>query len=572
MIKTKSPQVKRVTGTTKMDANRKYVLGLCKADGIPRNIDLSDDKQYDFLVNLRGGTEYLKTYFPHSHQLLENSRQKAIMEKKANKVTPKHMTLLEKVAVGDDISDWQDNIQLVGYVNSTTQAKNGQNDTPFQLNVTGLVGFVDGLEELNTTLQIYNSNTGEIIDSNANENLLQNGYDTLITAAGTTTSLDGIEACLVVDYLRYNSQTKDTKVLKISLADKLLPIAPPTVNDPVHKAARPNLGFIKICLGRQDTDCDYTYTAQPQPYPPIPNVTVKGNATFSGPITDPAAGAITFGALFFVKKRSGGATQLFADYANIYKYFKANGNSISWDFQPATFDKAPWDQGEEVDLNLTVQVSVNGKPKNGQFQITSLKSVPVSAATTKIDPLHFFWGCLSADSMVLMEDGTQKRIDSIKIGEMIQTDTIGDNRKVVDIVTGEEEKPCLHIVTKNKLSVLVTDEHPICKAGKFCFAKDIQVGDLIKTQSGMEEVAIITKEQYVGTVYNLKLEGGEITGMAHYANGVLVGDGNMQGALLKQQREELMRIRDVKELPAQWQFDAENAKRLREGKTLIPAG
>jgi hypothetical protein len=568
----KSTQVKRAEETTKMDANFKYVLGLCKADGVPMDLDLSDDKQYDFLVNLRGGSEYLKTYFPRNHQLLEDARQKAIEMKKANVVAPKHLTLLEKVAVGDDVSDWQDYIQIAGFVaqaQSNSQAKT-QDASQYQLNATGLVGFVQGLESMNATLEIYNTDSGEIISSNSMENLLQNGYDTVITSSGMSGTLDGIEACLIVDYLRYNSATRESKIVKIPLTDKVDPVSPIQVDDPVHKAAKPNQGFIKICMGRQDTDCDYNYTAQPQPLPPIPNVTVKGNVTFGGPITDPAGGASTFGALFFVKKRSGGATQLFADYAQIYKYFKVNGNNISWNFQPATFEKAPWSQGEEVDLNLTVQVSVNGKPKNGQFQITSLKGVPSSVSIAKIDVLHFFWGCLGADSMVLMEDGTQKRVDSIRAGEMVQTGT-GTSLKVADIVTGEEEKPCLRIITVNKRSLLVTDEHPMCGDNGFCFAKDLQVGDFIKTQSGMEEVAIITKEQYAGVVYNLKLEGGQDDGADHYANGILVGDGNMQGALLRKQQEEKMRLRNIEELPAEWRFDAANAERLRDGKALIAA-
>lgn len=553
--------VKRIEETSMMSENQKYVLSLFKNDGIPADLDLSDDKQYQFLIDLRGGKEYLETYFPHRFKLLENSRHIA-----SN--APKSMTLLEKVAAGNDVSEqWQNNIQIIGFV-AQSQTANGPQ---YQLNVTGMVGFVDGLEELNATLQICNVATGQIIASNAMENLLQNGYDTVITASGMSDSLDNIEAYLAVDYLEYNNPVPGSKVVKMELMDKIDPSSPIQIDDPVHNKTipKPNVGFIKVCMGRGDSDCDYIYNYQPYPQPPTPTIAVKGNVSFPGPITDPAAGGTTFGAFFFVKRRQGGATQLFTDYAQIYKYFTVKGNNISWNFPPATFEKAPWDQGQEVDLNLTVQVTVNGQPRNAQFQITSLAGVPASKSVAKIDVLHFFWGCLSADSMILMQDGLQKRIDSVKIGELIQSTSSKEGIKVIDIVTGKEEKPCYRITTKNGFSVLVTDEHPICRSNGFCFAKEIKEGDFIQTQSGIDVVENIKKEQYTGTVYNLKLEGNEDTGSAHYANGILVGDGLMQGAILKQRKEEKLKL-DIKKLPKHWHFDALNAQRLMEGKTLIP--
>jgi hypothetical protein len=560
--------VQRIKETSQMSDDQKYVLNLFKSDGIPANLDLSDDKQYNFLINLRGGQEYLETYFPHRFKLLENARKMAMEEKNSNgPIAPKHMTLLEKVAVGDDVSDWQDNIQIIGFV-AQAQTVNGPQ---FQLNVTGLVGFVDGLEEMNATLQICNIATGQIIASNAMENLLQNGYDTVVTASGMSDSLDNIEAYLVVDYLQYNNPTPSQKMVKMTLIDKIDPSSPIQVDAPVHNKTipKPNVGFIKVCMGRYDSDCDYSYTAQPQPLPPIPTVAVKGNVGFSGPITDPAAGGATFGAFFFVKRRQGGATQLFADYAQIYKYFTVTGNNISWNFAPATFEKAPWNQGDEVDLNLTVQISVNGIAKNAQFQVTSLVGVPASKSVAKIDVLHFFWGCLTADTMVTMQDGTQKRIDSIRLGEVVQSNNFKEGQKVMDIVTGNEENPCLKITTQSNFSIVVTDQHPICRSNGFCFAKEVKVGDFIQTQSGLEEVSNITEEKYEGIVYNLKLEGQKDTGSAHFANGVLVGDGIMQGALVKKQMEEKTKL-NIEELPVHWQFDAANAKRLEQGQALIP--
>jgi hypothetical protein len=72
-------------------------------------------------------------------------------------------------------------------------------------------------------------------------------------------------------------------------------------------------------------------------------------------------------------------------------------------------------------------------------------------------------------------------------------------------------------------------------------------------------------------VYNLKLRNCEDCDAVHFANGILVGDGNMQGKLLNKRKDEVLRERIVDELPAEWRFDAENAYRARDGKELISA-
>ncbi|GAF69305.1 unnamed protein product, partial [marine sediment metagenome] len=259
--------------------------------------------------------------------------------------------------------------------------------------------------------------------------------------------------------------------------------------------------------------------------------------------------------------------------AEAYKSFSlTDPHTLAWNFAPATFEKAPWTQGNEVDLNMTVDICVDSETKNTQFQVTSLKAIAGNPSIAKIDVLKFFWGCLSADSMVLMEDGTERRVDMISAGDRVQTASHGSSLLVRDIVTGTEEKPCVRIVTETGRSLLVTDEHPISKSEGFRLAKELSAGDLIRTKSGLEAVHSIAEEQYEGIVYNMMLDGEEESaqiGAAHYANGILVGDGNMQGALLQQRKEKRMKARSIEELPAAWRLDAENARRAREGKTLV---
>ncbi|NJD76345.1 MAG: hypothetical protein FIB08_04520 [Candidatus Methanoperedens sp.] len=558
--------------TPEMIANRKYVLSQCKPDGVPMNLDLSDDRHFNFLLDERGGNEYLKNHFPYYHQLLHNSRQNAIKGKKNLKTSfaPAHLTLLEKMANGDDVStDWHDLVQVTDLV----AQRIGSSDD-HGVHATALVSFVDGLQSMNAMLTIGNPDTGEIIAQTNIPQLYDQGYDTVITAHGTTKKLDGVEASLSIDYVLYNTKDIVHKVLKIPLLDKIDPSEPIRVTDPVHKHGVNNVGFMKVCMGRYGADCDYEYEAQPQPSPPIPTIAVSGSVTYAGTISQPGPDSGKFGIYFFVKKRDGGAAQLFTKESEAYKYFKLSNNNhtLSWNFPPATFEKAPWDQGNEVDLNLTANICVDSQVKNTCFQVTSLKGIDGNPSIAKIDVLKFFWGCLSADSLILMKDGSKKRVDSIKVSDRVQIDDSGSYLSVVDIVTGKEEKPCLRVTTENNRSLLVTDEHPIFKFDGFCLVKELRIGDFVKTESGFERVSNVSEELYNGTIYNLKLgghENQEQAGAAHYANGIFVGDGNMQGFLLEKRKAEAMKPRSIEELPEEWRFDAENARRLREGEVLI---
>lgn len=571
MTKNEGTQNAQLKQTPEMIANRKHVLSQCKHDGVPMNLDLSDDKHFNFLLDERGGNEYLKNYFPYYHQTLHNSRQNAIKAKNSKtSFAPTYLTLLEKVANGDDVSkDWHDLVQITGLV---AQQIYGSSD--HVVHATALVSFVDGLQSMNAMLTIGNPNTGKMIAQTNISQLYDQGYNTVITAHGTAKNLDGIEASLSIDYVPYKTKVPVHQVMKIPILDKIDPSEPIIVTDPVHKPGVNNVGFIKVCMGRHGADCDYEYTAQPQPTPPTPTIAVSGSVTYAGTIGQPGPDSTKFGIYFFVMKRDGGGAQFFTKESEAYENFTLSNNdhTLSWNFPPATFESAPWTQGNEVDLNITVAICVDSQITNTCFQVSSLKGIDENDSIAKIDVLKFFWGCLSADSLILMKDGSKKRVDSIKVSDRVQIDDSGSYLSVVDIITGKEEKPCLRITTENNRSLLVTDEHPIFKFDGFCLAKELRIGDFVKTESGFERVSNVSEELYDGTIYNLKLGGNENqeqAGSAHYANGIFVGDGNMQGFLLEKRKAEAMKPRSIEELPEEWRFDAENARRLREGEVLI---
>ena len=182
------------------------------------------------------------------------------------------------------------------------------------------------------------------------------------------------------------------------------------------------------------------------------------------------------------------------------------------------------------------------------------------ARLEKINALKSSGRCLSADSMILMKDGSQKRIDSITKGDQVQADETNSYLQVVDINTGREQNPCLRLTTDNNIFLVVTGEHPIMKQDGFCLAKELRIGDSVKTISGLKKIIEISEMLYDGMVYNMLLKSNENEDAAFYANGLVVGDRNKQLILMEKRREEALNPGIPGDLPEEWRRDITNAR------------
>lgn len=113
--------------------------------------------------------------------------------------------------------------------------------------------------------------------------------------------------------------------------------------------------------------------------------------------------------------------------------------------------------------------------------------------------------CVTADTKVLLADGTSK-----EIGKILPTDQVmntkGDSVSVVKIVGGPE-KPLMYVVTTDSgRTVSATQGHPfVTSRGSFILSKELTIGSKLKTIDGLETVTRIEREAYSGIVYNLYL-------------------------------------------------------------------
>ena len=132
---------------------------------------------------------------------------------------------------------------------------------------------------------------------------------------------------------------------------------------------------------------------------------------------------------------------------------------------------------------------------------------------------HF---CVSADTKIMMADGTEKEILTVHVGDMIKAfDSKDKNKTLKDakvkavMITGEQK-----IIALNDLKI--TSVHKVIMAnGKKVMAKDIKVGDkILDANNEVITVNKIATDLSPITVYNLDVEGAD----GYIAGGLKVMD------------------------------------------------
>ena len=190
----------------------------------------------------------------------------------------------------------------------------------------------------------------------------------------------------------------------------------------------------------------------------------------------------------------------------------------------------------ETDLNI----SVNIKAYIGAGLVgKSTLLWRTDTAQVGYEMVKVLWGCLPPGTDIRLSDGTLSDIENIKIGDVVVSSQGDDiHLTVADISFGQEQKPLIFIETDLGHQLSMTSTHPVpLLGGQIVAAEELQVGDVVWTDSGTSMLTHVEERQYDGKVYNLKLgTDGEMINLSEtettmFANGVMVGDARMQGLL-----------------------------------------
>jgi len=116
-----------------------------------------------------------------------------------------------------------------------------------------------------------------------------------------------------------------------------------------------------------------------------------------------------------------------------------------------------------IDQNTGEPILHNGKPVIASFEPYKLKNGKESVRWKSSDPnLNPYKNCFVPGTMILMEDGTEKNIEDINIGEKVITHT-GAIKRVEELFITDYNGDILDIGIRNNAGIQCSPEHPLHK-------------------------------------------------------------------------------------------------------------
>lgn len=223
------------------------------------------------------------------------------------------------------------------------------------------------------------------------------------------------------------------------------------------------------------------------------------------------------------------------------------------------FNKVDFDSGEKVYYVFKLILAVSGKSIAAFITNAPRDIVPEQRFlnTVTLKPMKIVYGYLHEKTQIKMANGDEKVISDIKMGERVlsQNNTL---LYVENITTGYEQhciKIIIHTQTKNH-SVIASPGHPFITPSGVVTARELNCGDRLITLTGECEITDIQQQTDELTVYNLQLSAEKCDENTMYANGILVGDIQMQRI---HEDEYFQRPANIlSQLPEEWHEDYQN--------------
>ncbi|HYO58060.1 Hint domain-containing protein [Archangium sp.] len=353
------------------------------------------------------------------------------------------------------------------------------------------------------------------------------------------------------------------------------------ITDPVNKTGGQ---CVDICLNRTWTgDCDYDLTGTPTALKiPLsgsigisfnnPNCVFDANRIAqyqNGTVTPP-------GDIKVVLTDVGGGCDVDSSNAlhtpmqNFWQHVTLSngGKTLSWNLtgaDAALFDSSCRQVQDELFLTMILGIPM----KQGALELPPRPIVvsndPDSQATDyQLPCISMTNSCLAEGTQVQLADGRLVPIESIQIGDKIFNPFHPGAQEltVTDISKGFETAPMVRIKDKAGRDLLMTEMHPIATVDRgMVQARKLRVGDKVQTRTGISQLVSVTREPFPGKVHNLKVGsttealklGSDQTVV--YANGFLVGDGQIQQKYESAERTANAKLDMRKRVNKHWRQD-----------------
>jgi len=425
-----------------------------------------------------------------------------------------------------------------------------------------------------TTIGLYDQNGNPIGAANsAIENYagfdLQNTVMAVPTTTPTQISVQGSYYYVDVNGAPHSGVISAQTVLPAASAAAVRPTAFTSLNQTINNLAPTDIDgnhVIKVCVVRQDADCDYKYAAVGGQF--IVQFPIQGNITFPvalQPIAQQQANGAYSITVAQPNPVQGGGCSLPANF-NFWNYAAVNGSVLSWLINPGPFSNPVatpanpcFPSNSTVVYNLFVTVyGVDARPYLAT--ITTAQLAPPPPNTLVIYPMSVAYGCVEEGSLVALPGGRTLPIEQLTPGQQIVA-AGGRTLDVSRLTRGDEALPMVRIKTRNGRSLLLTETHPVLTPEGPVMAKSLAAGQVVMTEEGLSELVSIGREPG-GKVWNIAFAATTSTAAdeGFFANGVLVGDAAAQQRAELRERK-MLAERHKQAIPAAWRTDVESAQR-----------
>lgn len=162
-----------------------------------------------------------------------------------------------------------------------------------------------------------------------------------------------------------------------------------------------------------------------------------------------------------------------------------NGSAVSFEKLDPWDDAFLYDGGMEkhifdICVRIYVSYTYQGGEGNAEFFVTSDSDWPVGKSPETLLPVSIMWGCVGEDSMVLMQDGSRRRISEVRIGDYVKT--YDGCARVANVWRGTQEQYVRICAQERELKL--TMDHPALTDRGWIRAERLKRGDRLISVSG----------------------------------------------------------------------------------------
>jgi hypothetical protein len=551
----------------------KHLHSLMRPD-VPVRLNLADDAQYRFVLTRMKLAGKNAQNAPHLFELIEKRRQQHLKRNPRRGLAPG----AEYVTSTDDgarvAMHFLEATSLVG-----TSGASAANST-----------FPEGSYYTYVDTAVYDAGGLPLSDLGLVEEF-DGGYNTniLIPADLSQSAITGytFDSYKMEDtaegfedsYVVSRAGTPEGSASRVETPDVVA-----QVRAPADRAY--NDGIVSICLDRSWLvhDCDYDLKGEATVKVPLEgSLRINSNHHFSQDAInrirtelDQGRTGDGYGHIKLLLATIGGAcnvkpgTTLQASMRAFWHRtsLSADGKTLSWSMTDAdsAFFHGNCRLGQDrVKLTMRVPLPIvddfSGVPFDGWATLSNEDLT--ESILHRFPPIKMVNSCLAEGTRIQLADGRHVAIEDIELGDRISNPyhAAAQSLTVMDIATGSEKAPMVRVEDASGRSLRMTETHPIQTTDRgMVLAKHLSEGDTVMTASGPSKLVAVEREPYGGKVYNLKVGSAsemaeiDVDQTAVYANGFLVGDGQIQSKY--EAAEVTHKEGDVLDrLPAQWHRD-----------------